>query len=420
VVGLILTVGQRIWVTGEQDQLPLVLVAYGWRNYFFYLPLTFIIGRYLDSRDLGRLVRTTLLISAPMSVMVIVQFASPPNAPINTGTGDEWYINLSLPEGHVRPAGTFTSNAGLTSFTASAVAFVAFLWLAPHRSRSQSFYLLLACGTAGALVCLSYSGSRGAFVWSGAILVMAVAGLFLSSDRLGLRSAGIISVLVASGAAIAPVVFPDTIRVFQERWSDGKKAETEQYGSLGIFGRVAYELFAFRFLLSDTPTQGYGLGSAGNAAWTLGTRDQVVTFKDSAQFNAAESDWGRNILELGPIFGCLFILYRTALTVWLAKEALAATRRSGNPLPWLLFAFIGVVMLNGQITANGTDNAYGWLFTGFCLAAANSVSPLRRSVDQGVASARASAFPAKSITATPVRVAPQLSSRRADCAFKSL
>jgi hypothetical protein len=87
------------------------------------------------------------------------------------------------------------------------------------------------------------------------------------------------------------------------------------------------------------------------------------------------------------------------LTVWLAKEALAATRRSGHPLPWLLFAFVGVIMVNGQITANGTDNGYGWLFTGFCLAAANSVKPLRRSVYQRVVSAQVSAFQAKSISA---------------------
>jgi len=398
-------------------------VAYGWRNYFFYLPLAFIVGRYLDSQDLGRLVRTTSLISVAMSALVIVQFASPPNAPINIGSGDnreELYVNQSLPEGHTRATGTFTSNIGMTAFAASAVAFAISMWLAPHRSRSLNFYLLLACGTAGALVCLSYSGSRGAFVWSGLILVMAVAGLSLTSSGLGLKGGVLISVLVASAAVIAPVLFPDSIRVFQERWSDGEMLEERQYGSGGIFGRMVYELFDFRLLLSDTPTEGYGLGSAGNAAWTLGTRGEVMTFKDSAQLGAAESDWGRHILELGPIFGCLFILYRTALTVWLAKEALAATRRSGNPLPLLLFGFAGVIMLNGQITANGTTNVYGWLFTGFCLAAANTVGPLRRSVPRGVAFARVSEFPGKSIAASPVRGGRQLLSRRADGPLQSL
>ena len=423
VVGLILIVSQRILATQGQDLLPPVLVAYGWRNYFFYIPLAFIVGRYLDSRDLKRLVRITALSSVAISVVAIVQFASPPRALINVGTGDnpdEVYMNQTLPEGHVRASGTFTSNLGMSSFAASAVAFAISLWLAPNRSRSRHSYLTLACGTAGAVVCLSYSGSRGAFVWSGLILVMAVAGLSLTSSGLGLRSGILISVLVASGAVIAPLLFPDTIRVFQKRWSDAEYLEDRSYGDGGIFARMLYELLDFQYLVSDTPLQGYGLGSAGNAAWTLGTRREVITFKDGAQVGAAESDWGRHILELGPIFGFLFILYRVALTAWLAKEALAATRRSGNPLPLLLFGFAGVIMLNGQITANGTTNAYGWLFTGFCLAAANSVSPLRRSVHQGVAFARVSAFPGKSIDGTPVRVGRQVFSRRADGAFKSL
>ena len=421
-VGLILIVSQRIWGAAEQDLLPPVLVANGWRNYFFYLPLAFIIGRYLDSQDLWRLIRITSLISVGMSLLVIVQFASPPFAPINVGSGEngDIYVNQTMPEGHTRATGTFTSNIGMTAFAASTVAFAISLWLAPNRSRSRHSYLTLACGTAGAVVCLSYSGSRGAFIWSGLILVMAVGGLSLTASGLGLRSGILISVLVASGAVIAPILFPDTIRVFQKRWSDAEYLEDRSYGDGGIFARMLYELLDFQYLVSDTPLQGYGLGSAGNAAWTLGTRREVITFKDGAQVGAAESDWGRHILELGPIFGFLFILYRVALTAWLAKEALAATRRSGNPLPLLLFGFAGVIMLNGQITANGTTNAYGWLFTGFCLAAANSVSPLRRSVHQGVAFARVSAFPGKSIDETPVRVGRQVFSRRADGAFKSL
>jgi hypothetical protein len=379
--GLILIVAQRILGTREHDLLPPVLVAYGWRNYFFYLPLAFIIGRYLDSRDLGRLVRATALISVAMSILVIVQFGSPPSSPINTGLGDnpdEIYKNLRLPEGFVRVCGTFTSNLGLTAFAASAVAFAILMWLAPNRSRSLSSYMVLACGTVGALVCLSVSGSRGAFVWSGLIFVTAIAGLSLASGWLGLRTALLITVLVASGAVIAPVLFPDATRSFRERWSDAGEAEERVYGSGGVFGRATYEVFSFRVLLEKTPAQGYGLGSAGNGAWRLGTRDQVIEFTNSAETAAAETDWGRNILELGPIFGCMFIMYRVAFVIWMAKKALVATARSGSALPWVLFAFVAVIMFNGQITANGTINAYGWLFTGFSLAAANCATPVRR------------------------------------------
>ena len=370
--GLVLIVAQNI----GNGQLPLVLVAYGWRNYFFYLPLAFIIGRYLVLRDLGLLVKATALISVAMSILVIVQFRSPSNSPINAGFGDnpdEIYGSQSLPEGFTRVPGTFTSNLGVTTFAASAVASVISLWLAPGRSRSLNGYLLLAWSTAGTLLCVSLSGSRGAFVWSGLILAMAIAGFSLASGLLGLRTGVLITVLVASGAVTVPVLFPDAIRSFQERWSGAEESEEQEYGSGGIFGRAVYEVFSFRFLLEKTPMQGYGLGSAGNGAWRLGSRDQVVDFTDSAEVAAAETDWGRNILELGPVFGCMFIAYRVVFVMWMGKTALAATMRSGHPLPWLLFAFVGIIMFNGQITANGTVNAYGWLFTGFCLAAANSV-----------------------------------------------
>jgi len=69
-----------------------------------------------------------------------------------------------------------------------------------------------------------------------------------------------------------------------------------------------------------------------------------------------------------------------------------ATRRSGDPLPMMLFAYAGYVILIGQITGNGSINFYGWLFTGVCLAACRvaldgvsrraspAVRPLRRRV----------------------------------------
>jgi hypothetical protein len=53
---------------------------------------------------------------------------------------------------------------------------------------------------------------------------------------------------------------------------------------------------------------------------------------------------------------------------------LKATRRSADPLPVMLYAFAGVTIFAGQITGNGSINAYAWLFTGLCLAAARVAS----------------------------------------------
>jgi hypothetical protein len=374
---LILTVAQH--ASGDLDFSTAVLAASGWRNYFFYIPLAFIIGRYFDLRDLNRLLLATSLISLAMAMLVIVQFASSPVAPINAGSGDtaeQIYKNPGLPGGFVRPFGTFTSNLGLTAFTVSAVAIAISMWLAPHRSRSPRFYLVVAI--LGPSVCLCVSGSRGAFIWTGLILLMALAGLSYASRGIGLKAAAITSALIFLMLVAGPIIFPQATESFARRWSGAGDYETQTYGSGGVFARALYEVFDFLLLFGITPAQGYGLGTAGNAAFTLDTRAQTIIFVNEKQVGAAESDWGRNILELGLIFGCLFILFRIAFAIWLAKIALAATARSGHPLPWLLFVFVSHLILNGQITANGTLNGYGWLFAGLCLAASNSVTPLRR------------------------------------------
>jgi hypothetical protein len=122
-------------------------------------------------------------------------------------------------------------------------------------------------------------------------------------------------------------------------------------------------------LVSNTPPAGYGIGSAGNASWGLGIRDNLILFRSQDEINAAETDWGRNILELGPLLGVLFILFRFSLVAVLMRNALRATRKSGHSFPWMLSLYITVVLAFWQITGNGTLNGYGWLFVGFCMAA---------------------------------------------------
>jgi hypothetical protein len=247
-------------------------------------------------------------ISVAMAGLAFVQFASPQLAPVNAGFGDspdEIYRNQGLPGGYVRPFGTFTTSVGMTLFTVSAIAIAISFLLAPERSRSpksMKSHLLLVSAVVGPLACLALSGSRGAIVATGLVFIITVAGLAFGPAGEGLKAIALISGLVVLGALTAPVFFPDSTKAFVERWSDAGEGEQQKYGSGGIFGRALYELFSFRFLLRDTPPQGFGIGSAGNAAWNLGTRDQVITFTDADQISAAESDWGRNVLELGPTF----------------------------------------------------------------------------------------------------------------------
>ena len=50
-----------------------ILAAYGWRNYFLYLPLPFVIVRYFHKRDIDRIVRGTLAAAIPMTWLAVIQ-----------------------------------------------------------------------------------------------------------------------------------------------------------------------------------------------------------------------------------------------------------------------------------------------------------------------------------------------------------
>jgi len=185
-------------------------------------------------------------------------------------------------------------------------------------------------------------------------------------------------ILLAAGALLAPLVFPRAIEAITNRFSKAGYADGQNYGRGGVFGRAIYGIGAFRFLIASTPPQGYQLGVGGNAASAISntrTRGNSGSLYDPRllmfgreEVVAVETDWGRQIVELGPVLGILFIVFRLAFVIWLGKGAVAATMRSNDPLPLLLFAFIGVHLFNGQITGHGTLNGYAWMFSGFCMS----------------------------------------------------
>jgi hypothetical protein len=217
-------------------------------------------------------------------------------------------------------------------------------------------------------------------MWSGVIVCSAIVGLTLAYPEMGLKV--LLFAVITGGITISvlPLAFPRVAGAFTQRWVEAGDMEKSEYGSGGIFFRAITEALKFRLLLADRPTIGYGLGSAGNAAWHFGTRDKLIPLDDQQQVYAAETDLGRNVLELGPVVGLCYIAFRITFAIWMGINALAATRRSGNPLPWLLFSFVAVLISFGQLTAHGTANGYGWLFAGFCMAATYHVQDRTRPV----------------------------------------
>lgn len=361
------------FIMGDYDSRYLLLVGYGWINYFFYIPLAFLIAEQFRQEDLRRLIRHTMWIALASAPVVILQFISPPDSVINLGSGldeENQFRGLDAVFGVVRPTGFFTSTLGQQMLVAGAAAMALAVFLQQKRARPIS-PLLLWMGTAAIAVMIMFSQSRGLFLNVGLILAAAaVAGLLTGKKRVVLRTIVWPTALLVLVVILWPLLFPDAFEVFTERWLSAWRKESYLF-QFGIFGRALYGLYSFIYYLPETPAFGYLLGLGGNAANQLNwVQLPQAAFEWQGYGGWAELAWERHIIELGPALGTVFIAFRVWLTIWLAVRAMRATRLSGDPLPVILFGYASVTLLFRQITGHGTVIGFCWLFVGLCVASA--------------------------------------------------
>lgn len=365
----------------HRGHIIFLLAAYGWRNYFLYIPLAFLIGEIFQSKDLYRLVRYTLLLIIPISLLVATQFASAPDSIINSSIAIEDSIKFEGfrgSMGHVRPNGTFTSYSGQVQLVVSTIALALSMWLLPSRNRPVST-LLLTFGTAAVLSCLALSVTRRMFIHTGIVLLSSIlAGFVLrgsNAARAWLLPAGLTVTIIL----LYPIVFPEGFEAFVSRWNEAYASESHVFGFLGIFGRAFYEFIDFVRLISKVPLIGFGMGMGGNASTVLN-----MSIGGVLPLLVAESDWSRHFVDMGPILAPLYILFRIIFVAWLGTQALITTRHSGNPLPVILFGYLGIVMLYDKISGHGSIGGYAWLFAGFLMAAINSLRYLQPKLQDGI------------------------------------
>jgi hypothetical protein len=346
------------------DTRIFAVVVYGWRQYFLYLPLPFAMAATLNQASVYRFVRHAFAAIVIMAPLVFIQFSSPPSAVINRGIADEealQFQSFSFTGGGVRPSGPFTSTVGVAHMIPSVFALLLAMWMTAPQLRKMKMPVLVVAGAALA-TCLAMSGSRAAFVHLGIVVLFSLLLGLVSRDATVRSRALLLPILfVGLGIILFPIVFPEAIAAMLNRVAEAHASEAT-VTSLGIFGRALYETVDFTHYMRDTPLLGYGLGLGGNGRTYLGAAEAV------ALVPYAESDWSRHIVDLGPIVGLLFIVYRLVFTASVFAQAVRATRLSSNPFPMLLFGYLGIGFFYGQITGHGTVGGFMWLYLGLCLA----------------------------------------------------
>ena len=363
-VGLVLFALQA--ASGGSSEWRLLLGVYGWRSYFLYAPLMFLVGAVFRSDDLHRLYLLTLALAVPIALLVTLQFFAPPGAAINVGSAESaefQFRGLMQTAERTRPMGPFSSGAGQQQFVATACAIALAFFVAPRGVQKPSL-AFLAVTTGGVLTCIGLSGSRGTVLQCALALVFALGLVVIGRGEAVRLRALLWPMALAVGATLLyPVLFPEGFAAFSERWLTAQRAESRSFEA-GVLGRALYGLVDFVRLLDVVPVLGYGLGFGGNASNILG-----ATIDGIKPALLAETDFSRHMVDLGPPLGLAFIFFRLLLAGWLTALVLRVTRASPDPMPMLLLSYVGYTLVAGQITGQGAINFYGWLFAGVLLAA---------------------------------------------------
>jgi hypothetical protein len=344
-------------------KMNMLTLIYGWRVYFYYLPLAFVIKDAFHLDDIHKLIRQTLYVAIPLSVLVYIQFISPRASFINSGYGDgkAFVVTGNI----VRTTGTFTFTAGQTLFASSLMAMLAYVWF--YRKQYVILPMLwLIIATCASMTHLLLSGSRTAFFMTGLIVAATFCGLmFTNSVKMKITGTGLMAFLLLFGTILFLGPFRESFEALGTRFQQAEQSE----GS--AFMRAIAPLIIFTRHITTTPILGYGIG------FGTGGGSQLATGK--ASLVLAEDEWSRVIMEGGPGFGLLFIGYRIVFTLSLLRQAITSARLDNNLLPMMFFGFIGFYIFAGQITHIGTLMGYNWIFVGLIMAAAKKQADLKLS-----------------------------------------
>jgi len=336
----------------------LLVIAYGVRINYLHLPLIWIMGSVLDRRSVERIGAFLLVAAIPMTLIMVRQFGAPMNAWINRGVGNDEVGQLFGADGRIRPPGLFAFITGPQLFFPLCAAF---FFDEINGAKRLPWYLLIAAGLAIAIA-LPVSISRTAMLGSALVAIAFVLALPFSSARFStLARPLLLLTLVAGGLFLLPV-FRQGMAVFMMRW-DSAAEDTSGAAWTSMMDRTVNGFTNPYYFMKAAPFLGHGIGTGSNVGARL-TSGEVG-------FLLAEEEWGKVLLELGPVLGAAFILLRIGLASWLGWWSWRALRDDRNALPLLIYAATAMTVLQGQ-WAPPTVLGFAVMGAGLLLGALNT------------------------------------------------
>jgi hypothetical protein len=337
---------------------PLILVTgFGFRSNFLHLPLIFVIGRALDADDVKKLGRWILIGSLPMALLLAIQFNAAPDSFINRTAGLGETQQITAGGGKIRPPGTFSFVSGVIFYAAMSAAFL--LYGALTRGAYRNW--LLFSGGFALVVMIGVSGSRSVLL---AVLVVVASLLLIILVRpsaVNQFGRNLLIVVVVLLLAVRLPVFKEGVRVLSDRFTAVAEAEETTIAG-GLLARTFSGFTEGILFVPRAPIGGYGLG--------IGTNGGAKFLTGRAIFLLTEGEWGRVVLESGPILGLAYLAWRTILTFTLGLFAFRQLKE-GAILPLMLYCAGFLSLLNGQF-GQPTNLGFAVFVCGLCLAAGNT------------------------------------------------
>ena len=343
-------------------EAPFIVTLFGLRTNYLHLPLIFVMEAALTRRDVLRFGRWIMIVSLPIVVLMLLQFNAAPESILNVAVGGGEAGQIRGAMGKIRPPGPFSFISGTICYCSLLAAFVVHGWL---QANYRNVVLIFA--TVALIVAAPISISRALVLALGIVLLFALPVLLRDYRRIP----QLLGPAVAALGLIASLADTVYIRAFLTRWDETMTAD-----NAGFYGSVVVRIAdAFRGpfeVAADTPWFGHGIG--------LGTVAGARLMTGKHEFLLSESELTRIVLELGPLLGFAFILWRAWLTFKLIRDSWNAVLIHRDSLPWLVTAATFYNVLWGQ-WGPATQLGFAVFGAGLVLAALNA-EPDHDSADQ--------------------------------------
>lgn len=335
IVALTVLAGLSVMASLFGGHRNLLVIAYGVRINYLHLPLIWIMGSVLNRRDVERIGAFLLVAAIPMTLIMVRQFGAPMDAFINRGVGLDEVGQLFGADGRIRPPGLFAFITGPQLFFPLCAAF---FFDEISGAKRLPWYLLIIAGLAIAIA-LPVSISRTAMLSSAVVALAFLFVLPFSSARFSSLARPLLLLALVGAALSRLAVFKEGTEVFMMRWDTASEMSTAA-GWASVMDRTVNGFTNPYYFMQMAPALGHGIGTGSNVGARL-TSGEVG-------FLLAEEEWGKVLLELGPVLGVAFIVLRITLMLWLALLAWRHLREKRSALPVLIFSATGLTILQGQ------------------------------------------------------------------------